>query len=668
MLTQRHWAVAFDLDHSPHKPVVPFIRLHFAPGPVYAVARDGLRRGVRPASRMGVTMWSAIVFRKNFTKVRQPGIWAVVLLAAASCSKPSEPLVTGELALWHKVTITFGGPQASEDGGPNPFRDYRLNVTFTHAASGTSYTVPGYFAADGNAAETSAKAGDQWRVHFTPDQEGEWRFTASFRTGADVVISLEPGEGEAASFDGASGTFAVAPTGKSGRDFRAQGTLRYTGEHHLKHAGSGNYFLKGGADSPENFLAYADFDDTFDTAPGANEGRALATEFIHRYEPHAPDWKDGDPTWQGGKGKNIIGALNYLASKGMNSVYFLTYNIDGGDGKDVWMWTSPEVRDRYDCSKLDQWEIVFEHMDRLGLMLHVITQETENDSKLGGSAGLNPERKLYYRELIARFGHHPALIWNQGEENNTSDSDRKDIAAYIRSLDAYAHPITVHTKNNRAPDFYNGLLGSPYFEVSSIQGNMENYNSDAIVLRRRTAEAGRKWAIFGDEQPSANVGVLPDATDPSHDIPRTQALWGNLVGGGSGVEWYFGYDHPHMDLNCEDWRSRDLMWDQTRYALEFFHSHLPFWRMEPKNELASAGNNVRVLAVPGEIYAVYLSAGGTANLNLEAGDYTVQWYNPRAGGTLQEGIVKTLRGPGPKSLGRAPSEPQKDWAVLVRKQ
>lgn len=48
-------------------------------------------------------------------------------------------------------------------------------------------------------------------------------------------------------------------------------------------------------------------------------------------------------------------------------------------------------------------------MDKLGLMLHVVTQETENDRLLdGGEPGF--ERKLYYRELIARFAHHPALV------------------------------------------------------------------------------------------------------------------------------------------------------------------------------------------------------------------------------------------------------------------
>lgn len=611
-------------------------------------------------------MRQQVMERQSGTRTKTTLLMAALLLTLGGC-QPAPPTVSGDLKVWHKVTVDFDGPETGEDATPNPFRDYRLNVTFTHAESGTAYQVPGFFAADGNAAETSAKQGTKWRAHFSPDREGQWTVTSSFRSGPDVAMSLDPAAGESAAFDGASGTFQVGPSDKSGGDFRAKGMLRYTGEHHLRHAGNNEYFLKGGADSPENFLAYFEFDDTSDTGARFNEGENKDGEFVHHYAAHEQDWQSGDPLWAQTKGKGIIGALNYLAGKGMNSVYFLTYNIDGGDGKDVWMWSSPDIRDRYDCSKLDQWEIVFSHMDRLGLMLHVITQETENDSKLGGSAGLNPERMLYYRELVARFGHHLAVVWNQGEENNTSDAGRKQIARYIRELDPYDHPIAVHTHNNRTPEFYDGLLGDPNFEASSIQGRMENYNNDAIVMRQRTADAGRKWAIFGDEQSTADVGVMPDSDDPAHDIPRIQALWGNLIGGGSGVEWYFGYKHAHMDLNCEDWRSRDRMWDQTRYALEFFRAHLPFWEMAPDNSLASGVKDARVLAKPGEAYAVQLPSGGGARLNLAEGEYSVRWYDPRAGGEPRQGSVSAVQGPGVKALGNPPSEPRKDWVVLVKK-
>src|SRR5690606_37824657 len=116
--------------------------------------------------------------------------------------------VSGELRKWHKVTVTFVGPEASETGSPNPFLDYRLNVTFEHAKSGKRYVVPGYFAADGNAANTSATAGNIWRVHFAPDETGTWHYRASFRQGSQVAISTEAEAGSSGGYmDGASGSF-----------------------------------------------------------------------------------------------------------------------------------------------------------------------------------------------------------------------------------------------------------------------------------------------------------------------------------------------------------------------------------------------------------------------------------------------------------------------------
>jgi hypothetical protein len=305
-------------------------------------------------------------------------------------------------------------------------------------------------------------------------------------------------------------------------------------------------------------------------------------------------------------------------------------------------------------------------MSRLGLMLHVITHETETDEELGGGPDLNDARKLYLRELVARFAHHPAVMWNLGEENDMPDADRKEIAAYIRALDPYDHPITVHTHNRRALTSYDGILGDPSFEATSIQGEMAAANEETIELRRRSAEAGRPWAIFHDEQTSADTGVMPDADDPAHDLPRKGELWGNLMGGGSGVEWYFGYKYDHMDLNAEDWRSRHIMWQQTRHALDFFQSHLPFTEMAPDNALASA-EGAFVLAKPGEVYAVYLPDGGTTELELGEGEYTVGWYDPLEGGALQVGTVESVTGPGKRSLGLPAAKRDQDWAVLVKK-
>ena len=93
------------------------------------------------------------------------------------------------------MTIDFAGPDTSETATPNPFRDYRLDVTFR--SGDATYVVPGYYAADGNAAETSATAGNVWRVHFCPDGTGRWTYRASFKTGPGVAAD---GGGASAGF------------------------------------------------------------------------------------------------------------------------------------------------------------------------------------------------------------------------------------------------------------------------------------------------------------------------------------------------------------------------------------------------------------------------------------------------------------------------------------
>ncbi|MFS4467835.1 DUF5060 domain-containing protein [Maribacter sp. 2210JD10-5] len=565
--------------------------------------------------------------------------------------------IEGELKQWHKVTLSFEGAELSENDVNNPFLNYRLNVTFTNGKK--TYVVPGYFAADGNAAETSANSGRIWKVHFSPDTIGEWKYSVSFRTGKNIAVSDDPDAGVPGSFDGAEGSFTVTPSNKLGKDFRAKGRLSYVGKRYLQFAGSKEYWVKGGAGSPESLLAYYEFDQT----PPS-----------HEYAPHATDWKEGDPTWQNGKGKNIIGALNYLASKGMGSVYFLTMSVQG-DSNDVWPWNNINERYRFDCSKLDQWEIVFEHMDKLGLMLHIMTQETENELLLD-IGETKTQRKLYYRELIARFAHHLGITWNLGEENGyanwspkaQNDEDRKAMAKYIRTNDPYKNHIALHTHSQvrQQEPILNPLLGYEYLGGPSIQlHHSHGVNHVTQKWINASQKTGHQWVVPLDEIGPANVGAKPDADDPEHNEMRTDVLWGNLMAGGFGVEWYFGYKYAHMDLNCEDWRSRDLLWDQTRYALEFFQKHLPFEKMKAANGLTPNPNDF-VFAQNGSIYAVFLPQVEHTKLDLTGANttFSIKWYNPRTGGILQRGSIRSVIGGSMVDIGYPPSR-DKDWVALL---
>ena len=120
------------------------------------------------------------------------------------------------------VTLTMDGPDTSERATPNPFIDYRLDVEFT-GPSGQVYIVPGFFAADGNAAITGADSGDKWRVHFAPDEDGEWSYKVSFQSGQGVAVADDPSGDSVAPFDGLSGVIAISSTDKSGRDLRGKG-------------------------------------------------------------------------------------------------------------------------------------------------------------------------------------------------------------------------------------------------------------------------------------------------------------------------------------------------------------------------------------------------------------------------------------------------------------
>ena len=592
--------------------------------------------------------------------------WALALfLGAGHVARAEQGIlrpIEGELKRWHKLTFDFAGPATSETATPNPFTDYRLDVTFTHPASGTTMVVPGYYAADGNAAESSSDSGNIWRAHFAPDQVGEWTYTVSFRSGANVATAdVATAAASAGYFDGFQGEFIIAPSDKTGRDFRAKGRLDYVGRHHLRFAGTGEYFMKAGTDSPENLLAYADFDGDFKTD-------LQKDELVKTWAPHVGDWQEGDPTWQDTKGKGLIGALNYLASEGLNSVSFLTLNINGDD-RNVFPYTTYGERSRLDVSRLDQWERVFEHATRKGLYLHFKTQETENETLLDGG-NLGPQRKLYYRELIARFSHHLALNWNLGEEiNNASTTQKQAWARFFHDHDPYRHHVVIHNG-----DQHFDLMG-PQFALTgmSLQLNEPNF-SDTFpnVLRyvERSDQYGKPWVVGCDEPGNASASLRPDS-DPgaSHTDARRDALWATIMAGGAGCEFYFGYNYVHSDMTCQDFRSRDAFWDYCRHALDFFEDNdFAFELMSNHNELVSgAGDNGnRCLAKIGDTYLVQLRAGGLHTLNLSGttGSFTVKWFDPRNGGPAIP--AADLEGGGIVPLGDPPASPTEDWIVLVK--
>ncbi len=630
--------------------------------------------------------------------------------------------ISGSLTKWETITIDFAGPSSSESSGraqpkggteeTNPFLDYRL-ILRLQSPTKKIYFVPGFFDGDGNVGDT----GDIWRVRFTPDEVGKWDYTASFRGGVNVAIDLDPTAGEpVVSIDGTNGSFEVAPIDESATGHLRTGRLEFVGGYYLKQR-DGGYWLKGGTDSPENFLAYKGFDNT-------QSGGTQKVGKLLEFNAHASDWREGDPDWdtpdysfaENHDGRRIIGALNFLADRGINSIYCLLMNI-GGDGQDTHPYanvSSPnqlagdEGNDNlhFDLSKFRQWETVFRHAQSRGIHLHLSLGEAEAANKRELDDGqLDVERKLFYREMIARFGHHNSIQWNLCEEYDLGDGfggSQADEAArilefadYVARVDPYDHPITVHNAGNSRfeskpeKSSYRFFIGQKNINLTSLQraSEYEGWSDVVEAFRHATKDAERMLPIMVDEPESpARIALGP----PSHGNDRVDAarrfiLWDVYFSGGAGIEWYIDNRDQSLDNFGElieaDGKPLDLdkLWKQTAIARSFVEKELPFWEMEPADELLRGTDTDygggEVFAKPGEIYAIYLPKGsrddgGSVELDLTQfadQQYRLRWFNPREGKFAEP--TSELAGGDWRRLGATPDgvASPNDWVALIKR-
>lgn len=495
----------------------------------------------------------------------------------------------GTFNLGSEVEISIPGPTAKGlEPGANPF-EIQVDVTFT-SPNGKSYIVPAFYDGDG----IGGMDGNIWKVRFAPDITGSWSFNV-----ADPIVQ----------FNRYEGGFQVLPFSGCDNndgpplDLNCYGRLEYVGGQYLRFQ-NGVYWIKGGVDDPENFLG-----DAF-----------------------------GD--WQAKRE-----AIDYLSSKGVNSIYVITNNIDG-DRNDTWPWvgdTPQEAKansDRFNIAKLQQWEDFFSYVQSKGIVLHIVLND---DSAWDGY-----NKDLYIREMIARFGHHPGIIWNVGEEANEIFSNEEQIAlaADIQRRDPFNHPVTVHRKTPWP------FIGNLSFDLTSIQigdgsrdfssANVENYNDIVITHRERSVEQCHTIPVMIDETPR-----ITSVNEQTRTKLRTQVLYPIFFGGGNFEMHYrdaYGQDGA---LTIQD---LEPMMDDMKRARQFVES-LPFPEMEPCNELLTGQSNY-CFGKDGNVYAIYLPAGRelAVDLTKSVGSYNIAWFNPRTGelskaGSVAGGGVRTFNPP-----------------------
>ncbi len=551
------------------------------------------------------------------------------------------------------LQIDLKGPTLSETDAINPFTDFVYLLHAKHE-DGDEISIRGFFAADGLAQHSSADEGNIWRAYFVAQKPGKWTFDATLYQGENLGFEQTVTQVTAPNrkiLTSVKGHIKVSNDALASNTFTTNGLLS-TKNGLFFFPATEQYWLKSGTNSPENFLGFEGIDGTYRASKQAREGEASSGEHLHEFASHIGDWRTGDPLWgspmygNDARGRGLIGAVNYLAAQGVNAQYFLSMNING-DGRDVWPYIDHQTFDRFDVSKLAQWNMIFTHMQNKGVLLHIVTQETENERLLDdGETG--KFRRLYYQELIARFSHHQGLVWNLGEENGPadwspiaqSDQQRIDMARFFANNDPYKHPVVIHSHATveSKEKLLRPLLES---ELDGISFQVENrQNVFAEIAKWRAISANHRpekeaWLITMDEIGMWHTGAKVDADDPNHDSLRHHVLWGTLLSGGAGVEWYFGAHQPHNDLTNEDFRTRERLWRISKIAIDYMQNNTQFWSLKPQLELSKDGIYVASRhkvddAQVSELVA-YIPHGESLKITLHPQKYQLVWLNPISG-------------------------------------
>lgn len=460
--------------------------------------------------------------------------------------------------LWSLVELTFDGPRFSDvNDQNNPFK-IELDVRFV-SPSGEEYFVPGFYQGDGQ----GGMVGNVWQVRFTPDKTGNWSFLSS---SSHVLL------------DGHSGTFEVIaqPTCETYQagdlpNFECLGRLIYSEDRYLQFT-QGTYWLKGGVNEPEDFLA-----------PGVTAGFAS---------------------------KEL--AIDYLARQGINSIYLLLQNIDG-DKQNVWPWLGSTQMDAkrqneyFDIKRLGEWERIFDFIQNRGIVLHLVL---EDDSAWTGF-----NRQMYYREMVARFAHYKGLVWNISEEynENYSAEEVSRFARMMRDLDPYDHPITVHHAGST--ERWIPFMNDRNLDMTSFQTKSEPQNDLAVYWFDLVNSAQKTIPISFDE-----TGQLkPDQRDLAREI-----VWSVYLGGANyEIFTQLNSGYPEFEF---------LFADQLRARR--FIEQMSFETMSPCNALLQPGAGY-CFGNPGENYIIYFPKGGSWTIDLSglSGLSEGIWFDPRTGET-----------------------------------
>ena len=485
----------------------------------------------------------------------------------------------------------------------NPFRDVELTATFTHRESGKSIEVDGFH--DG---------GSTWRLRLLPLELGTWEYRTK---------SADSG------LDGHTGTLECVPPQK---DY-LRGPVQVKGFHFFH------------ADGTPRFLVSTRF----------------TCQFIDRTK------------WSA--------IIAFLKEHKINRMLFMM----GG-----WRGMFKDFYGQNPDGTNDFWRYNVERFQAIDALIDALRQADIiaapylyyfNDGVQRGLTYLQDE--AYVRYSMARMGAYanvmPVLSNEVEQKYNTREAQAYDlrshewanrIGPYMKERSVFGLPVTVHdpqeTQNAVRPSFYTLLYDWPFPWTSHM---LRQAQLCALSVTKEISDdiPEQRWPIiyntrgfarhnqllidlrrFGlpvvNEEPGYEMkGWAPDVkrVDPRPFNTQTTdtlipTFWTAACGGGYCM-WGHGGTYVFDDP------LPPAMDSETPRMLRALHdgmTSLPYWEMEPRNDLVSAAEeeidgkpyrSTFCLAKEGQAYVVYSIRGGEVTLRLAPGEYRLERLNPRTG-------------------------------------
>jgi hypothetical protein len=251
------------------------------------------------------------------------------------------------------------------------------------------------------------------------------------------------------------------------------------------------------------------------------------------------------------------------------------------------------------------------------------------------------EQTHYLRYTLARLGPYWNVLLNvAGPEPNLakssylSDDDVHRLGKQIRQLDVFGHPLSVHNRTGDDPyrdapwASYGTLQGPKTIDRKALSRDLlKNHHPAKPLYAQETLWSGNVNHIrrigrdYSDDDLRKNAFVMLMAATAINFADNA----GDSSTGFSGSLNLAEKAQPRHDVLKRVW--------------DFFET-IPFYRLSPRQDLVSQGY---CLAEVGQEYLVYLETGGTVDIAVTNGPFTVEWINAqntadrRPGGMTRDG-------------------------------